>query len=283
MTKDVEGSEMTEVMKGASLRHLWAAGAAMVFLASSTQAFGTSGPPPAQSPGSVGTVVTVSGGARCDQFANGLEIIELKEDDPGPDFVLNGPDGQEIAAVVSNDTTLEWEATVPVDFVIVRAASTDDDDDDDDDSGFGRASHVYFFGDAPATVDRGETAPDRRRIEQIRFCYGLPQEPETLPRCADIEDGPRCPVDDEGVERDAVLVTFLFDERQFGGVPQCTCGEVVLTDCDENVRFDQPNSCAGGELQDIPVQIELIESITGSGETDCETVGSKRRCRKNQG
>ena len=49
---------------------------------------------------------------------------------------------------------------------------------------------MYVFGKDPALFDRGETAPNMSAIRQIRFCEGLSEEPEPLPRCADIEDGP---------------------------------------------------------------------------------------------
>jgi hypothetical protein len=162
---DQSGEEEREMI---SLRHLGAAGAAIAVVVSSTEAFGQSD----ATTESVGNVLTVQGDVRCDQFAIGSEIIELTEDEPGADFVLTGPLGQTIEAVVSDGTTLEWQATVPADFVIVRGTTDDDDDDDDDDSSFGHASHVYVFGDDPANFDSDETAPNMSTIRQIRFCYG---------------------------------------------------------------------------------------------------------------
>jgi hypothetical protein len=276
-----DGSEMTKavkVRKMTSIPNLGCAGAAIAIVALSTQAFGQGGSPPTETTDSVGNVLTVQGDVRCKQLAIEAEVRELVwGGEREPDFVLKDDDDQRIEGAVSDGTTLKWQATVPVDFVIVRG--TTDGDDDDDDSDFGRASHVYVFGNDPANFDSDETAPNMSTIEQIRFCYGLPQEPETLPRCADIDDGPQCPVDDEGVERNALLATFLFDERDFGGVPQCTCGELVLRDCNENAPSDEPDSCAGGELLELPVQIEAIKNVTDTASTTCKVRGGKRRCR----
>lgn len=165
MTQDVEGSEMTKIMKGRalmSLSQMWAAGAAIVFLASLTQACATREPPLAQSPASRGTVVTVAG--------------------------------------------------------------------------------------------------------------------EALPRCSEVEKGPQCPFDDKGSERNGSLVFFDFDERDFGGAPQCTCGELVLRNCNEDAPAGEPDSCAGGELMELPVVVEAIKNVTDTASTTCETYRGRRDC-----
>jgi hypothetical protein len=167
---------------------------------------------------------------------------------------------------------------VPVNFVIVRAALTDDDDDDDDDddSGFGRVSHVYVFGDDGALFDRGETAPNRRVIGQIRYCYGLSEEPEPLPMCADIENGPQCPLEGE-VEKNGALVFFDFDEIDFGGAKECVCGTTELVECNEKAPAGEEDTCAGGELSALPVEVLAIKNPDS---TICRTIDGKRKCRK---
>jgi hypothetical protein len=104
-------------------------------------------------------------------------------------------------------------------------------------------------------------------------------EPEALPRCADIEGAPQCPIADE-VERNGVLVFVDFDQANFGARAQenvCVCGNTVLVDCDETQPADGEDTCAGGQLQELPVTYELIKNPAS---TVCKTVDGERICKK---
>jgi hypothetical protein len=127
-----------------SHRRLEVAGAALGVLTFATSAFAQDAAETTQTFDTLGRILTVEGDADCDQFALGSEITELEEDDPGPDFSLEGPDGQEVTAAIPDGVNLEWQATVPVNFVIAR--------------GRGDVLNVYVFGNDPALFDRGETA-----------------------------------------------------------------------------------------------------------------------------
>jgi hypothetical protein len=292
MTKELEGSEMNKVMERGimtSIRHLGAAGAAIAILGSAPQVLGESAPPVTETIVPVGQVLTVGGEVRCARFAIGSGLVELTKDDPGRHFVLTGALGQRIEGVVSNGTTLEWQATVPVDFVIVRGKRRKHIESSpvavtDDDSGFGfrSVSHVYVFGSDPATFDSGESAPDLSAIQQIRFCYGLSEEPQVVPRCSDIEDGPRCPLDDSGVERNGSIFFLDFDKRDFGGAPECTCGELVLRACNVNVDAGEPNACAGGTWREPNLLIEAIKNVTDTASTTCRTKRARRDCSRSE-
>lgn len=282
MTKDVTGYDDPKTGKEEEARivvnrrkmalvgRLWIAGAAFAILASSTQAYADVEPREPESVGSDGAVSPVEGDLQCERW--GIDMIELKENDPAPEFFLKGPNRQEIRGTIFDERILEWEATVPVNFVVVVGEEPDL---------FSRAAaaHLYTFADSPATSDRDETAPDSSVIKQVRFCYGLPVELEALPRCADVVDGPQCPLDDKGFERNGSLTFADFDEPFFGGVPQCTCGELVLRDCNENAAAGEPDSCAGGIFQELTISVEFIKNVTDSASTQCRTRGGKRRCR----
>jgi hypothetical protein len=100
------------------------------------------------------------------------------------------------------------------------------------------------------------------------------QEPQELPRCADIEGGPQCPVDDEKMERNGVLAFFDFDQLNFGAEAKpCVCGNTVLRDCDESLPADQPGSCVGGVEQKLPVLLELTKN-----DRVCEVIDGERVC-----
>ena len=104
----------------------------------------------------------------------------------------------------------------------------------------------------------------------------VPQEPQELPRCADIEGGPQCPVDDEQMERNGVLAFFDFDQLNFGAEAKpCVCGNTVLRDCDESLPADQPGSCVGGVEQKLPVLFELTKNPDSRM---CETIDGERKC-----
>jgi hypothetical protein len=250
MIKVVEKNVMTKIWEGRAMtsrRYLWVAASMIGVLASSVQASEMAAES-TQTFESLGQVLTVEGPARCDQFAIGSEIIELQEENPVPRFDLEGPQRQEITGRVPDGTVLEWEATVPVDFVIVVGTKNDNDDD-------GAISNVYVFGDDPAPFDQGEIAPNMSTVRQVRFCYGLPVVQEPLPSCAEIEDGSQCPLlGDEQEERNGALVFFDFDQPDFGAdQPPCVCGSTELLDCNEKLLAGQEGTCAGGELQAVEV------------------------------
>jgi hypothetical protein len=102
------------------------------------------------------------------------------------------------------------------------------------------------------------------------------QEPQELPRCADIEGGPQCPVDDEQKERNGVLAFFDFDELNFGVEAQpCVCGNTVLRDCDESLPAGQTDSCVGGVEQKLPVLFELTKNPDSRV---CKVIDGDRKC-----
>jgi hypothetical protein len=272
----------------ATHRKLWVAGAAMTALVSATPALAESALEGTQEFETLGQVLTVEGDAHCDRFAPGSEIIELEESGPAPDFTLTGPRRQKITAAIPDGASLHWQATVPVNFVIVRGTERGLERRKDKRSGLrdpatktyegSRAiSHVYVFGDDGTLFDRGETAPNVSAIQQVRYCYGLSEEPEPLPMCAEIENGPQCPVDEEQVERNGALVFFDFDEIDFGGAKECVCGTTVLVECNEKAPAGEEDTCAGGELSALPVEYLAIKNPDS---TICRTIDGKRKCRK---
>jgi hypothetical protein len=260
------------------LRTLCAAGVTCAALASPSEAFAAS----------LGVVLTEEGFPSCNSFAVNDDLLQLQKDRPGASFSLADEDGQEITATVTDDHRLAWEATIPVNVVIVagRRPVVDDlarsSEDDDHDREFRSArSLVYLFGAEGTTFDNDETAPDSAEIKRVRFCYGLSEdfEEEEVARCEDIPDGPQCPLDGEE-ERNGVLVFFDFDERNFGverDDNQCACGDLEPIGCAEGAAADEEGACAGNVLQEIPV---LVEGIKNPASTICTTVDGKRVCKR---
>jgi hypothetical protein len=112
-------------------------------------------------------------------------------------------------------------------------------------------------------------------IRQIRFCYGLSEEVEELPRCADIEDGPQCPVNGEA-ERNGAVVFFDFDQLNFGAEAKpCVCGNTVLEDCNESLPAGQTDSCVGGVEQKLRVLFELTKNPDSRV---CKVIDGDRKC-----
>jgi hypothetical protein len=100
-------------------------------------------------------------------------------------------------------------------------------------------------------------------------------QPVAVPRCADIEGAPQCPM---GVEKNALVVLFDFDQDKFGAGAQenvCVCGNTVLVECDETQPAGGEGTCVGGQLQELPVTIELIKN---PATTICKTIDGQRIC-----
>ena len=105
----------------------------------------------------------------------------------------------------------------------------------------------------------------------------LRAQSEALPKCAEVEGGPRCPTAN-GAERNGVLIFGDFDQAKFGAQAQenvCVCGNTMLNDCDETQPADGELTCAGGTLQELPITIELIKN---PATTICKTVDGERIC-----
>jgi hypothetical protein len=279
----VDADEMAKVMKGErimSTRRLWGAGAAMTILASSIQAFGAEAVS-TQSFDSLGTLVgPLAGDVRCQRFAPRAEVLELKVNKPGQTFSLTDGEGQEIEGAIRNGQ-LQFTATQQIYATIVRGKKRSDDEHLFNASGnkgkfpFGLVSNAYIFGRDGTLSDFGETAPDMGEIQQVRFCYGLTEEPQELPRCTEIEDGPQCPVVDEA-ERNGTLVFFDFDQLNFGGEARpCVCGNTVLLNCNESLPADEPGTCAGGVLQKVEVMYVLTKNPDSKV---CKTIDGERIC-----
>jgi hypothetical protein len=259
------------------LRTLCAAGVTCAALASPTEAFAAS----------LGVILTEEGFPSCNRFAINGDLIPLQKNQPGSSFSLTGTGGQEITATVTDGNRLAWEATVPVNVVIVagRRSVVDDvarssEDDIGDHGSSSRRSLVYIFGDEGTTFDNDETAPDLAQIKRVGFCYGLSEdfEEEQVARCEHIPDGSQCPLDGEE-ERNGVLVFFDFDQRNFGverSENQCACGDLEPVGCAEGAAAGVEGACAGNELQEIPV---LVEGIKNPSSTICTTVDGKRVCK----
>ena len=96
------------------------------------------------------------------------------------------------------------------------------------------------------------------------------EESEPLPNCAEVKDGPQCPVGKTGA-----VVFFDFQEpgdEQIG----CVCGDVTLLQCREEAGQTETGTCAGGTLERLPIVYELIRN---PATTICKTIDGKRICR----
>jgi hypothetical protein len=218
------------------------------------------------------TVLPVQGFPGCDLFA--MNVNQLSQSSPEGNFTLTD-NGQTIDASVSDDgQSLSWNSTLPVNYVIVGGETR---------------SNIFLFGDG-TVFDIEESAPSTSAILQVRFCFGadLP-DGGPLPPCSSLENGPLCPVvdGDEGQERNGTLIFFDFDEPFFGvgsGESQCTCGNVQLEDCAEGLPAESGNTCAGGELLELPVIVEGVKNSRDGGPeatTVCKTVDGVRECVSN--
>lgn len=80
------------------------------------------------------------------------------------------------------------------------------------------------------------------------------------------------------MDGNGLLIFFDFDEVNFGvDANQCTCGETKLNDCDEGASAqEEDTTCAGGTLQQVPVQVEGIQN---PGTTVCTTISGRRVCK----
>ena len=83
------------------------------------------------------------------------------------------------------------------------------------------------------------------------------------------------------------MIFFDFNEPFFGlgsGDNRCTCGDVVIEDCAEGLPAESGNSCAGGELLELPVFVEGVKNSRDGGPgatTVCTTVDGRRECVSN--
>jgi hypothetical protein len=223
---------------------------------------------------STDVVLDLEGNPTCSSLTENSAIINLRDTSvqAGELITLSGPQGQTIKAQVdSTGTSIEFfTSDVPTNFVILKGQGNS-------------GAIVYHYGASGTTGDTFLDGPDSASISQAAWCYGLTDVVETdpVPTCAELgADAPQCPLDGE-VEQNGLLIFFDFDEVNFGvDANQCTCGVTELNDCDEGASATGTNTCAGGELQQIPVQVEGIENPSS---TVCTTVSGKRVCKTTPG
>ena len=223
---------------------------------------------------STDVVLDLEGNPTCSSLTENSSIIDLRDTSvqAGDLITLSGPQGQSIQAQVdSTGTSIEFfTSDVPTNFVILKGQGNS-------------GAIVYHYGAFGTTGDTFLDGPDSANITQAAWCYGLTDVVETdpVPSCADLgEDAPQCPLDG-GVEENGLLIFFDFDETNFGvDANQCTCGNTDLNDCDEGASAGGTATCAGGTLQQVPVQVEGIQNPSS---TVCTTVSGKRVCKTTSG
>lgn len=219
---------------------------------------------------STDVVLDLEGNPTCSSLSENSSIITLRDTSVqlGELITLSGAQGQSIQAQVdSTGTTIEsFTSAVPTNFVILKGQGNS-------------GAIVYHYGAFGTTGDTFLDGPDSARITQATWCYGLTDVVETdpVPNCADLgPNAPQCPLDG-GVEQNGLLIFFDFDAVNFGvDANQCTCGATELVDCDEGASASGTNTCAGGTLQQVPVQVEGIQNPSS---TVCTTIAGKRICK----
>jgi hypothetical protein len=219
---------------------------------------------------STDVVLDLEGNPTCSSLTENAAIITLRDTSvqAGELITLSGPQGQSIEAQVNlAGTSIEFfTSDVPTNFVVLKGQGP-------------TGAIVYHYGVFGTTGDTVLDGPDSTTISQATWCYGLTDDVETepLPSCAELgEDAPQCPLDG-AVEQNGLLIFFDFDAVNFGvDANQCTCGNTELNDCDEGASATGTNTCAGGTLQQVPVQVEGIQN---PATTVCTTVAGKRVCK----
>jgi hypothetical protein len=217
-------------------------------------------------------IANLDGYHSCENISNNSNVMEVRVRRPtyGQPVIL--PLGsQSIRYEISHGKVISWsfipdynEPEFPINSVIIDSKNGHKSDKSDKSDKSGKSNkrgsnagaRAYHFGDQGATEDEGETGQGKY-ITKIRFCYGLVDDAppvqafeDKIPNCNVANTGISCPTGTD-LDEPMLFIGLSLLNPNFDPSSQsedekdswCTCGSLVLSECDPAADAGTENAC----------------------------------------